>query len=118
MLKEHLASHCNEYRDRSPQYYIGRAERVSPTFKRVMEVMFTTGGAPERHYRSADGLLALARSTDSSTLDAACLIALERDRCNYSYLKSLIESGMMASAQQQDFDMPEHNNIRGAEQFK
>ena len=118
MLKEHLASHCNAYRDRSPQYYIGRAGRVSTVFKRVMEVMFTAGGAPERHYRSADGLLALARSTDSSTLDAACQTALERDRCNYNYLKSLIGAGMRAGARTQDYDMPNHGNIRGAEHFK
>lgn len=114
MINEHLASHCNAYRSRSPQYYIGRAERVSPVFKRVMEVMFTAG----RHYRSADGLLALARSTDSATLDAACLIALERDKCNYIYLKSLIGSGMRAGTRTQDYDMPDHGNIRGAEQYK
>ena len=76
--------------------------------------MFTTGGAPERHYRSADGLLALARSTDSSTLDAACLTALERDRCNYGYIKALIDSGVRTDAAQQDYTMPDHGNIRGA----
>ena len=118
MVKEHLASHCNAYRERSPQHYIDRAARISPAFKKVMELLFASGSAPERYYRSADGLMALQRSTHPATFDQACTIAIQRDKCNYPYIQSLIKSGMATITQEQDFDMPRHGNIRGASEYK
>lgn len=118
MLKEHLASHCNAYRERSPLYYIGRAAQLSPVFKRVMELLFCSGGAPERYYRSADGLLALWRASDTDMFNLACTIAIERGRCNYPYIHSLMKSGMTLSGAANDCSMPDHGNIRGAGQYK
>lgn len=118
-VKEHLASHCNAYRERSPQYYIDRAGRISPVFKRLMELLFASDAAPERYYRSADGLLSLQRSTDSNIFETACLASIERNRINYPYMQLLIKSLTIApKSEAGQYNMPDHSNIRGASEYK
>lgn len=119
IVKEHLASHCNAYRERSPQYYIDRAGRISHVFKRLMELLFASNAAPERYYRSADGLLSLQRSTDDDIFEAACLTAIERDRINYPYVQNLIKSLKLTPGPVSiQHTMPDHSNIRGASEYK
>lgn len=119
-LDEHLASHCKAYRARSPQYYIERAGRISATFQRLMQILFVGAGAPEVHYNSADGLLRLCRATDAQVFEAACQIAIDRDRCNYPYMRALIKSNLYRPAARtgNDYDMPQHDNIRGAANYQ
>lgn len=118
MLNEHLASHCNAYRGRSPQYYIERAGGISEDFKRLVELLFSSDGAPERYYRSADGLFSLCRAYPADTFNKACRTAIERGRCNYQYMVSLMKSGMTAADPPADYTMPQHGNIRGASQYQ
>lgn len=122
MCDAHLASHSQAYRQRSPQYYIQRAERISPIFKRVMELLFATDAAPERYYRSADGLLALQRTTADDIFTTACTIAIERQRIKYPYIQALIKTLQTAppstTTTTTDYTMPQHQNIRGASQYK
>lgn len=118
-VKEHLASHCNAYRERSPQYYIDRAGGISHVFKRLMELLFASDAAPERYYRSADGLLSLQRSTDSDIFETACLAAIERNRINYPYMQNLIKALTLTPEPVSiQHTMPDHCNIRGASEYK
>ena len=118
-IEEHLPSHSRAYRGLSPITYIGRAERVSPTFKRVIELLFSGPKCPELYYRSADGLFALQRSTDTETFETACQIAIERERCNYPYIRSLVMAGTLSTpVPTKDFGMPEHGNIRGKSEYQ
>lgn len=119
-VKEHLASHCNAYRERSPQYYIGRAKRITPAFGRLMELLFVNDAAPERYYRSADGLLSLQRSTHPAVFEKACATAVERDKCSYPYLQALIKALNCAPQTPHglDYTMPDHDNIRGKSQYQ
>ncbi|MCF0220529.1 MAG: IS21 family transposase [Muribaculaceae bacterium] len=120
-VAEHLASHCNAYRERSPQRYIERAERISTTFKRVIELLFSREGSPEVYYRSADGMFSLQRSTHPDAFETACQICISRGKCTYPYLLSLTKSVSSAPtlfSAPSDLAVPEHSNIRGASQYK
>lgn len=119
-VKAHLASHCNAYRERSPQYYIERAYKLTPIFGRAMEILFAGKAAPECYYRSADGLLALQRSTSADIFNQACSKAIERDRITYKYIISLIAAISAAPKiiSQENYEIPNHENIRGASQFQ
>lgn len=115
---EHLASNSREYRDRTPQRYIERCEKVSVELGRLVTLMFHTSRLPaEMHYRSCDGLLSLQRTTDPVLFRTACEIAIEYGRYNYRFVRQLIDS-RCAGVHQHDLLMPpEHGNIRGREQF-
>ncbi len=115
---EHLASNSREYRDRTPQRYIERCEKVSVELGRLVTLMFHTSRLPaEMHYRSCDGLLNLQRTTDPVLFRTACETAIEYGRYNYRFVRQLIDS-RCAGVHQHDLLMPpEHDNIRGREQF-
>lgn len=118
LKEEHLASHCNAYRERSPQYYIDRATRISATFGRLMELLFTGARNPELHYRSADGMLAMQRTSRPEVFDIACQTAIARGRFDYPYLYSLVKTAQTVPAKEAaDYEMPEHDNVRGPSQY-
>lgn len=119
--KTHLASHCNAYRDRSPQYYITRASHISETLKEVMELLFVGVNAPETLYRSADGLLSLCRSTAPDIMDYACRLAIDREKVSYGYINNLVKSIIVNGVSLppiSDIIVPDHENIRGPKNYK
>lgn len=117
--KEHLPSQSQHYRGLSPAYYIERASKVSSAFKTVTETILASAAAPEVHYRSIDGLLALHRSTRNDIFEQACNTAIARGRCSYSYIKDLTKRLVAnGTTHTQSFDMPQHGNIRGAKAYK
>jgi len=117
-VNEHFASNSQEYRNRTPERYIERCERVLPELGQLVRLMFLTSKMPpEMHYRSCDGLLSLQRNTDPMLFRTACQIAIEHERYNYKFVCQLVESKCAGIRQQELFSPPEHANIRGKEQF-
>ena len=116
---DHLASRHRHYRERSPQYYIQKAMKLNASFKILIERLFQQEKHPEKLYKSCDGLLRLARSTNEGTLEKACQIALEHRRYNYGFLKNIIANKMV------DDDLtispkplPRHSNLRGSSYYQ
>jgi hypothetical protein len=110
----HLASQHKHYKDRSPEYYINKSGEISPSFKKLFELIFQQDKHPEQLYKSCDGLLRLARSTAEDTLEKACGLALENRVYNYTFLKNIIANKMA----EEDLSiterpLPKHANVRG-----
>lgn len=125
MVKEHMASHSQAYRDRSPDYYIARGKKELDELGEVIQCMFATAKVPpETFYRSCDGLLHLQRTTDPNLFRKACEIALLYQQYKYSFVLKLVESkcigfeNIYPDSEQEDTAPPTHSNIRGKEQFK
>ena len=120
IVKEHLASSSQEYRGLSARSYIERAERASDILGAVVSrIFYSSSMPPETHYRTCDGLLNLQRSSDPDIFHKACETALRLDRCNYRFIRSLVESKCAGIEQpSSSFAPPEHGNIRGKAQFK
>lgn len=120
IVEEHLASKSSEYRGLSAAKYIERAGKVSKELGDVVRHIFYNSSMPaETHYRTCDGLLSLQRSTDPVLFRTACETALRYGRCNYRFICSLIESRCAGVSQSENLiSPPEHQNIRGREQFR
>ena len=120
IVKEHLAGSSQEYRGLSARSYIERAERASDILGAVVSrIFYSSSMPPETHYRTCDGLLNLQRSSDPDIFHKACETALRLDRCNYRFIRSLVESKCTGIEQpSSSFAPPEHGNIRGKAQFK
>ena len=85
----------------------------------VRHIFYSSRMPAETHYRTCDGLLSLQRSTDPEIFRTACETALSHNRCNYGFIRALVESkcagvGQAASPS----SPPAHENIRGREQFR
>lgn len=117
--KEHLCSHHQHYKQRSPTYYLQKGYKHSETLYRYMEALFKQDKYPEQLYRTCDGILNLARKTDARTFTKACEIALENNNYSYQFLKQILENRMTGNMEQvPEKPLPNHHNIRGAESYK
>ena len=120
IVEEHLASNSSEYRGLSAGKYIERARKASRELAEVMTRIFYDSNMPaETHYRTCDGLLNLQRSSERWSSVRPAETALRHGRCNYRFIRSLVESKCAGVAQEGSLlSPPEHDNIRGREQFR
>lgn len=113
----HLPSYYGDYQSRSPQRYTASAFRLSQSLGQVMENMFSSNplAPPETFYKSADGLLHLARTTDPGLMERACEAALTYGQCSYAFVKRVISSKAEGLKEKPDEETPapSHSNIRG-----
>jgi len=116
---DHLCSRHQHYLQRSPQYYIRKAEEKSQTLANLVREMFNDGRHPELNYRSCDGLLNLCRKTDPDTFEKACRIATDHQVYSYRFIKRLIENKMTGEEPAPEIEkpLPTHANIRGKEYY-
>lgn len=120
LVKEHLASNCQAYRERSPQYYIDRGKKATEELGEVIQYMFATATVPaETFYRSCEGLLHLQRSTDPALFRRACEAALTYQNYRYGFILKLVQSGCRGLEDLKSMQSPPtHENIRGKGNFK
>ncbi len=119
-VKEHLCSHHQHYKDRSPQYYINQAERKSVSLHRLITLIFTQDRYPEQLYKTCDGLFRLYRRTEPERFEKACQIAIEHQNYSYRFVLNLLQNRITES--QGEFasqkNLPKHKNLRGKEYYQ
>jgi transposase len=112
--REHLCSTHRHYLDRSPDYYITQAAKVSVPLFNYVRAFFDQKRPPEQLYRQCDGLLSLARKTDRDIFDKACSRALVNEVYSYMFVKNVIENKAIETEPSQlKIPLPNHDNIRG-----
>ncbi len=117
--KEHLCSHHQYYKQRSPTYYIQRGYNHSETLYQYINAIFKQDKYPEQLYRTCEGILKLAKQTDNEEFTKALEISMEHTNYSYTFLKRILENKMtQATDQVPDTPLPEHQNIRGASSYK
>jgi len=119
IIEEHLASKSSEYRSLSVAKYIERGDNAMKVLGDVMrQIFYNSSMPPETHYKTCDGLLYLQRNTDPMLFKMACETALNCGKCNYGFIRSLVESKCVGVSQTRvAMSPPEHDNIRGKNQF-
>lgn len=125
-VKEHLPSQTQAYYDYSPQYFIDKGAKYGSMVEHVLRELFSATDKPaEVYYRSAQGILALARETEPEIFFLACKISVQYGKCNYPFINNLVKSkcqGYLAlqgkDTQAQESTLSLHANIRGAEAYK
>lgn len=122
IVKEHLASASQAYRDRSPQYYIEKARYDSDELEELFVNMFHTSKyPPEFHYKTCEGLLHLHMVSDPIIFKRACKIALEKNIYSYAFISKIVKTNALgldnyeASEQNKEEKMSDHENLRGNE---
>jgi transposase len=119
LQREHLCSAHQHYFDRSPDYYIKRAQSLSAVLGTLIEKKFSTPQPPETLYRSCDGILRLLRSLDRKTVDAVCQKALNDEKLSMKHLELIINNKTwLLSDDQPTTPLPVHKNIRGKDYFQ
>lgn len=117
--KEHLCSHHQYYKKRSPTYYMQRGYSHSEELYQYINALFKQDKYPEQLYRSCEGILTLSKQTDPEEFIKACGIAMEHANYSYAFLKRILENKMTGAIDQTpEAPLPKHDNIRGASSYK
>ena len=118
-VEDHLPPNSSEYRAYSAEYFIARAERISPDFKTIVESIFA-GGQPEQvYFRTVQGFFSLQRDSDPALFRQACAIAISHGNLRYKFVKALIKTQCEGFREDADELTPPaiHSNIRGKAAF-
>src|SRR3712207_8437460 len=71
----------------------------------VLRELFSATDKPaEVYYRSAQGILALARETEPELFLLACKISVQYGKCNYPFISNLVKSKCQGYLMLQDKD--------------
>jgi len=116
---EHLCSHHQHYLQRSPSYYMQRAEKISGTLLKVIQGLFDGGRPPEQNYRTCDGLLSIYRKTKPEIFNTACQMAIDYKCYSYRYILNMVENIQKNGFQEKEtyVPLPIHENIRGRDYY-
>lgn len=118
-IPEHLCSTHQHYLERSPSYYMHRAEQVSEPLLHLIKCLFDGGRPPEQNYRTCDGLLNIYRKTTPEIFNTACKMALDYKCYSYKYMLNMVEKiqkhGLPEA--EKSTPLPIHENIRGQDYY-
>lgn len=119
-VNEHMPKAHQRYANTTPASLIGRANRIGPNTAIVVERMMRDRPHPEQGYRSAMGVLSLARRYQRERLEAACERALVINAITYSSVNAILKSGLDRArpAAEPVKPTPRHGNIRGAGYYR
>jgi transposase len=122
VVKEHLCSTHQHYKDRSPEYYIKTAKKYSAVLGELIEKIFEREETPEIVFKRCDGLLYLQRTTEPELFDRACQFALKNNTISYKSLQKIIKNKAYLTTetelQENKKSLPKHENIRGRKYYQ
>jgi transposase len=119
-VKEHLCSHHQHYKDRSPQYFMNQAERKSASLHRLVALIFRQDRYPEQLYKTCDGLFSLYRKTEPERFEKACQMAIEYQNYSYKFILNLLQNRITESQEESvcEKNLPKHKNLRGKQYYQ
>jgi len=120
--KEHLCSAHQAYMDRSPEYYIQRAQKNNVTLSDFITRLFNQKDKyPEQLYKTCDGLFNLGKKYRyTGAFTQACQTAIEQKIYSYMFIKNILDNKMVGAnaASAENRPLPQHPNIRGQDYYK
>jgi len=119
-VNAHMPRAHQRYANTTPATLIGQAARIGPNTSILVERMMRDRPHPEQGYRSAMGILSLARRYERDRLEAACERALTINAVTYSSVTAILKSGLDRAkpAGEPVKPTPPHTNIRGRSYYQ
>lgn len=120
-IKDHLSANNQKYMEWSAEYFVTKSKSVGLHVSRYIESMIAQGKYPYVAYKSAQGIINLAKQYSDQRVDKACQLAADHPHHSYKMIKEILENKMDL---QEDFQaeysaavIPVHDNIRGSDYY-
>jgi transposase len=98
---------------------LARAADIGTFTAQAVEHILNSSIYPEQNYKSCHGLLMLKNQFGHERIEAACLRALKGTRVNYTMIKNILHAGLDKQKMiDDDARLPDHDNIRGPENYQ
>lgn len=116
-VPEHMPPRHQAYNSWSSAYFERRARGIGPSCHRYIRRLIGQYDFPEKGYKQAQGILAMARHYSPQRLEAACHRGLSHNWSSYRTIEHILVRELDRMPQGElEFDhatIPEHDNIRG-----
>ena len=116
----HMPKGHQEHLDWTPQRLIRWAAKTGPRTAAMTEAILTSRQHAQQAFRSAMGLISLAKVYTPQRLEAACDLALDGGAASYKSVKSILKTGLDQQPRQQNLPTAApiaHDNIRGGRYY-
>ena len=115
----HMPAAHRAHRQWTPQRLIHWGSTIGVATGAFIEQLLVRNKHPEHGYRSALGLLSLARRYGRDRLERACTIALSLHACHYRTVRDILANGRDQIEQPAgaDWYSPQHEHLRGARSY-
>jgi transposase len=118
-VNEHMPKAHQRYANMTPASLITMAARIGANAAILVERMMRERPHPEQGFRSAMGIIALARRYERERLEAACERALTINAISYSSVSAILKSGLERARTTEPVKAtPVHANIRGGAYYQ
>jgi transposase len=119
-VNEHMPKAHQRYANMTPASLITKAARIGANAAILVERLMRNRPHPEQGYRSAMGVLSLARRYERDRVEAACERALLINAVSYSSVSAILKSGLDQTkpAAEPVRPTPAHGNIRGSTYYQ
>jgi transposase len=123
---EHRPRSHQEYGAWPPERFVSWAQTIGPHVAALIEAMLAESRHPELRYRSALGVIRLAKSYGNERADAACRRAIAIRSPSYRSVQTILKHALDREPLPADVDAPQpapahntppHEHVRGAEYF-
>jgi len=119
-VSSHMPKGHQEYADWTPQRLIRWAAKIGVKTAAMTEEILASRQHAQQAFRSAMGLMSLAKVYTPERLEAACDLALEGGATNYKSVKSILKTQLDQQPRQQILPITTpiaHDNIRGGHYY-
>ncbi|KRB27746.1 transposase [Mesorhizobium sp. Root172] len=119
-VNQHMPKAHQRYANTTPANLVRQATTIGPNTAILVERMMRDRPHPEQGFRSAFGILSLARRYERDRLKAACERALMINAITYSSVSAILKSGLDRAppAAAPVKPAPLHTNIRGGSYYQ
>ncbi|UCD83007.1 MAG: IS21 family transposase [Desulfobacterales bacterium] len=115
-VKEHMPPSHQKWADWTPDRFIRWAEKIGPNTSRLIDKLLSSRPHPQQAFRSAMGILRLAKDYGDQRLEAACTRALIIGGVSYRSVASILKHSLDQKPLGRNSEDPPaiiHVNIRG-----
>jgi len=119
-ISSHMPKGHQDYADWTPERLIRWAAKTGSNTAAMTEAIRGSREHAQQAFRSAMGLISLAKTYTPERLEAACDLALEGEAISYKSVKSILTTGLDQQPRQQKLPLSApiiHNNIRGGHYY-
>ncbi len=121
-VKEHMPKAHREYADWTPERLVSWARKSGPNTAELVQNIMAKKIHPQQGFRPCLGVMRLGRQYGFDRLDMACKRALYLGSSNYKSVESILKNSLDKQAlpgdtNDSDSQIPDHENLRGANYY-
>ena len=118
--KEHLPASHRFINDLSPERFLSQAEEIHKDVRLFIAKILYEKKHKEQAYKVCLGVLGFAKKVGNERLTKACQRALDYGIYKYSTIRNILEIGLEKNedSENEQREVPQHDNIRGKDYYK